>query len=379
MLRSCETEQTVKPTEIFSGTPESELPETVEERIEEIISDIFIETPDPESGAAPLEENDTENTFSGQLIPNNEIPQVSDPEFYKKFSEKPPRLKREEEVFLFQLLDKKKNAERQLKEDDGTLTNTEKQELTHVVQEGVEATEYLVNANQGLVKSIAQRYSKKCGALEYDDLVQAGNIGLLNAIDRFDWTKGHKLSTNATRYITWSILQEIQENGRQIRVSHRSPTIMKQIRYESDTFIQENKRNPTLEELSEITHIELSKLKQILIDSQKPVSLDAPAYENEAEDGPEVHDLIASPQPTQIEQIFQKELIELLQSLLNKLPPEERKVLVLRYGLNDREEYTYKKIAQKLNRTDDQIELIAKRAGKNLRNLPGARQLINDL
>ncbi|MBZ4681416.1 sigma-70 family RNA polymerase sigma factor [Thermodesulfobacterium sp.] len=236
--------------------------------------------------------------------------------------------------------------------------------------------EELVKANLRLIISIARKYSPK--GMFLSDLIQEGNIGLLKAIEKFDYRKGFKFSTYATWWIRQSITRYLAENTRTIRIPlHIIETIYKISKLISNKFYQEYGRDPTLEELSKETGLSIEKLNYIFKIMKQPISLETNIGE---EDDSTLRDFIEDQKALKPDEItFNQALSEKVRELLKSLSPREEKIIRLRFGIGERESYTLEEVGNKFGVTKERIRQIENIALRKLKHPQRIKLLKNFL
>lgn len=280
-----------------------------------------------------------------------------------------PLLTPEEEVALAQRIERGRHAERRLAQ--GNLSPEERRRLEEIVADGRAAQEHLILANTRLVISVAKKYVGR--GLPLADLIQEGNIGLIRAVKKFDWRRGHKFSTYATWWIRQAVTRAIADQSRTIRVPvHMGDQINKLLRLQQQ-LAQELGRDPTAKELAEAMGIPLFRVEQLLQMARQPVSLETPIDdEEESVLGDFVEDRgMASPSEAAVQQMLR----EILQEALATLSPREMRILKLRYGLVDGRTYTLEEVGRKLGVTRERVRQIEAQALARLRHPVYARRL----
>ncbi len=313
-----------------------------------------------------------------ELVDPNELVDnfsIDDPvRMYLKEIGKVPLLSAEEEIALATSMANKFAAEEEIarREEAGeAISDEEMAAFKKAIAEGDTAKQKLAEANLRLVVSIAKRYVGR--GMLFLDLIQEGNLGLIKAVEKFDYTKGYKFSTYATWWIRQAISRAIADQARTIRIPvHMVETINKVIRV-SRQLLQELGHDPSPEEISEEMGMPVDKVREILKIAQEPVSLETPIGEEEDSHlGDFIPDEGASePSEAASFTLLQEQLVD----VLSTLTPREEKVLKLRFGIEDGRPRTLEEVGRDFNVTRERIRQIEAKALRKLRHPSRSKKL----
>ena len=331
-----------------------------EESFAEGFADDFLDEDMEEDFEEEIEDED--NSDLADIASNDTVG------LYLKEMARVPLLNNEEEVAIACRIEAGREANKKLtKRPDHSRAN----DWIVLVQDGMEARDHLIKANTRLVVSIAKRYITR--GVPFLDLIQEGNLGLIKAVEKFDYRRGFRFSTYATWWIRQTITRAIADQGRTIRVPvHMSDRIRRLYRVARD-LEQSQGRKPTMDEIAKAMEVDVRKIQWMLRVSWQPLSLEHPVGED---DDSELGNFIENDTtPTPTEATHEQMLKEKIEQLLTTLTPREARILRLRFGLQNGRSYTLEEVGQKFGLTRERIRQIEGRALRRLRHPRRSRQL----
>jgi RNA polymerase primary sigma factor len=290
---------------------------------------------------------------------------------YLKEMARVPLLNVEEEISLAKRIESGKKARKELDKLNGG-NPLRRLELEDLIDDGINAREHLIKANTRLVVSIAKRYTRR--GVPFLDLIQEGNLGLMKAVEKYDYRRGFRFSTYATWWIRQTITRAIADQARTIRVPVHMVDQIRHLYRISHELEQKLGRPPNIEELAEACDLTIRKVNWMQRVSWLPLSLDSPISEqdDESELGMFVEDKMT---PSPMQSTYTKLLGEKIEEVLETLPPRESRILRLRFGLENGRMHTLEEVGQKFGLTRERIRQIETKALRRLRHPRRARQL----
>ena len=297
---------------------------------------------------------------------------IDDPvKVYLKEIGRVPLLTPEEEVNLALTIKAGSEAKEKYDADPDTLSEEEKAACLKAIKKGVAARKRLSEANLRLVVSIAKRYVGR--GMQFLDLIQEGNLGLIKAVEKFDHTKGFKFSTYATWWIRQAITRAIADQARTIRIPVHMVETINKVKKVSSQLLHEQGKEPTAEEIAERLEMSVDKVREIMRVAQEPVSLETPIGE---EEDSHLGDFIPDDEaPVPAEVASHTLLREQLSEVLDTLTEREEKVLRLRFGLVDGRPRTLEEVGKEFNVTRERIRQIEAKALRKLRHPSRSKKL----
>jgi len=290
---------------------------------------------------------------------------------YLKEMSRVPLLSVDEELDLAKRMEKAQNARIELIKSNGRTGFNRHKELEGLIQDGFVARDYLIKANTRLVVSIARKYIGH--GVPFLDLIQEGNLGLIRAVEKYDYRRGFRFSTYATWWIRQSITRAIADQSRTIRVPVHMADRLRQLYKTTQEMEQELGRTPNIQELASHLEVGTEKVQWMLQVAQPTISLEMPVGDEDDSDfGMYVEDE-NSPSPAQI--VYQNMLREKVDQVLSTLSPREARILRLRFGLDQDRPYTLEEVGQKFGLTRERIRQIEGKALRHLRQPCVSRML----
>ncbi len=277
----------------------------------------------------------------------------------------------EEELSLAKRIEASRDARTELNDKDGNLSEERQQELRMLAKDGEQAWEHLIKANTRLVVSVAKKYIGR--GVPFLDLIQEGNLGLMKAVEKFDYNRGFRFSTYATWWIRQAITRSIADQGRTIRIPVHMIDRIRELYKVSHELEQSLGRKPFANEIADVMKVNIRKVQWMMRISWLPLSLESPVGDEEdSELGMFVED---DQTPSPMEVTHKSMLRDKIDEVLNTLSPREARILRLRFGLDNGRSYTLEEVGQKFGLTRERIRQIEGKALRQLRHPQKARQL----
>lgn len=367
LLEKAEVQGYVTLTDIGESYPEPSISDLDHRRIVSFLQN---------QGIDVLEEDDLfGDDYSGSefdsYLPTDHYSSDDSIEIYLKEMGRVPLLSLDEEIQLAMSIENGLEAQRKLITANNSEKKCHRGEWEVQVKEGQLAREHLIKANTRLVVSIAKKYMGR--GLPFLDLIQEGNLGLMKAVEKFEYRRGFRFSTYATWWIRQTITRSIADQGRTIRLPVHMTDRIRQLYKVYHTLEQDYGRPPTTQELANKLDTSIKKVQWMLQVSWIPLSLESPVGdEDDSELGMFVEDQI-SPSPAQV--TYNNLLRTAVDNVLATLTPREARIIRLRYGLDDNHPYTLEEVGNKFGLTRERIRQIEGKALKRLRHPYRSRQL----
>ncbi|HAF60977.1 MAG TPA: RNA polymerase subunit sigma [Anaerolineaceae bacterium] len=359
--------------DIYNALPDSD--DYDQEFIFELISSLRkqgVEIMDEEGDIIAEEADQTPITDMDPYAGISHISSDDTISLYLREMSRVPLLSSDEERSLAIRIEQGDEAKIALSQLDGNATVQQKAELENLIESGQEARDHLIKANTRLVVSIAKRYTNR--GVPFLDLIQEGNLGLMKAVEKFDYTKGFRFSTYATWWIRQTITRAIADQGRTIRVPVHMVDRIRLMYKRIHELEQTLGRNPTIDELADSMDIDKQKVSWMLRVSWLPLSLESPI--NDDEDESELGHFVEDKEtPTPIQTVYSKLLKEKIDTVLDTLPCREARILKLRFGLEDGKFYTLEEVGKKFGLTRERIRQLETKALRRLRQPQKSQQL----
>ena len=362
--------------DVMEAVPEAELNiEQLEDALATLI-EMGIEISDAELEEPVMEQKErrdtatVESTVTASDIDLSAIDIDDSISLYLKEIGRIPLLTAEQEVSLAKRMEAGRLSKKRLS-NERSLSYDERVDLAAIVRDGKSAQEHLIKANSRLVVSVAKKYVGR--GVPFLDLIQEGNIGLIRAVNKFDYRRGYKFSTYATWWIRQAVTRAIADQGRTIRVPVHMYEQINRLARVSRQLVQELGRDPTVEEIAGELGVSPKKVERTIKVSQRPLSLEMPVGE---EDDSFLGDFIEdndAPSPT--DQASQQLLRDQIDDIFVSLTPREVRILQLRFGLVDGYSYTLEEVGKKFGVTRERIRQIEAQALSRLRHPSRSRKL----
>jgi RNA polymerase primary sigma factor len=290
---------------------------------------------------------------------------------YLKEMSRVPLLSLEEEQSLAKRIEAGRAARIELAKSGDDFSADRRDQLKVLIRDGEQAWEHLVKANTRLVVSVAKKYMGR--GVPFLDLIQEGNLGLMKAVEKFDYNRGFRFSTYATWWIRQSITRSIADQGRTIRIPVHMIDRIRELYKVSHSLEQKLGRKPNVKEIANEMQLDVRKVQWMMRVSWLPLSLETPVGDEEdSELGMFVED---EETPSPMEATYKSLLRDKIDEVLSSLSPREARILRLRFGLDSGRAYTLEEVGEKFGLTRERIRQIEGKALRQLRHPHKARQL----
>jgi RNA polymerase primary sigma factor len=356
-----------------SGSGTEALDELVGILTEQGVDVVF---PEDEEADEPIEDYlDSDTDSETDMDPGAtymRVPSDDTVSLYLREMSQVPLLNMEEEVSLAMRYEAGKAAREQIIKQGNECMQDNQLRLEAIEEDGLLAREHLIKANTRLVVSVAKRYNSR--GVPFLDLIQEGNLGLMKAVEKYDYRRGFRFSTYATWWIRQTITRSIADQGRTIRVPvHMVDRI--RVMYKSIHLLEQRLgREPTIEELAELMDTPKQKVEWMIKVSWLPLSLESPI--NDEDEESELGDFVEDKEiPTPSQSVYTKLLSEKIDEILESLPFREARILRLRFGLENGRFYTLEEVGRKFGLTRERIRQIETKALRRLRHPRRSGQL----
>jgi RNA polymerase primary sigma factor len=334
------------------------------------LSDRGIDVLDEGDASDPLPEADP-LPYELELVPEDSLASDDPVGLYLKEMSRVPLLSVKEELEIAIRIEKGRRARRKSELLSGRGAVATRRRLEPLIQEGVLAREHLIKANTRLVVSVAKHYMGR--GVAFLDLIQEGNLGLMKAVEKYDYKRGFRFSTYATWWIRQTISRAVADQARTIRVPVHMTDRIRHLYRANRELEQKLGRQPTVEEIAKALNLSVQKVQWIMKVSWLPLSLESPMGDDEdSELGHFIEDDLT---PTPLQSAYDSMLKDKLEEVLTTLAPREARILRLRFGLDDGNPYTLEEVGRKFGLTRERIRQIEGRALRRLRHPKRARQL----
>jgi RNA polymerase primary sigma factor len=330
-----------------------------------------VEILDQETIDQDFSDDDEDEDEDGNLANLEHVGSDDTVGLYLKEMSRVPLLSVEEEQTLAKRIEAGRAVKSKLSNSSKEISDKRRRELEIIVRDGEQAWEHLIKANTRLVVSVAKKYLGR--GVPFLDLIQEGNMGLMKAVMKFDYTRGFRFSTYATWWIRQAITRSIADQGRTIRIPVHMIDRIRELYKVSHQLEQDLGRKPFAREIAKEMNVNIRKVQWMMRISWLPLSLETPVGdEDDSELGMFVEDELT---PTPMEVTFKSMLRDKIDEVLNTLSPREARILRMRFGLDNGRSYTLEEVGQKFGLTRERIRQIEGKALRQLRHPHKARQL----